>query len=61
LGTDVKCCINKHEDREFSLYGVIVTPYLYVYSPDVMNIDAKAAAARLLAMVENEEKENEPT
>jgi hypothetical protein len=38
-----------------SLYAGMVTAYLYGYNPDVMTVDAKAAAARLLAMVENEE------
>jgi hypothetical protein len=42
-----------------SLYAAMVTAYLYGYNPDAMTSDAKAAAARLLAMVENEEEENE--
>jgi hypothetical protein len=39
-----------------SLYASMVAAYLYGYSPEIMTVDAKAAAARLLAMVENEEE-----
>jgi hypothetical protein len=38
-----------------SLYAGMVTAYLYGYSPDAMAVDAKAAAARLIAMVETAE------
>lgn len=35
-----------------ALYAAMVTAYLYGYPPDKMAVDAKAAAARLIAMVE---------
>lgn len=46
----------KEEDLLPSLYAAMVTAYLYGYSPDKMAVDAKAAAARLIAMVEKEEE-----
>ena len=46
----------KEEDLLPSLYAAMVTAYLYGYSPDKIAVDAKAAAARLIAMVEKEEE-----
>lgn len=51
----------KEEDLLPSLYAAMVTAYLYGYSPDTMVVDAKAAAARLLAMVEQKDSEKELT
>lgn len=44
------------DDLLSSLYASMVTAYLYGYSPDAMAVDAKAAAARLIAMVEKDEE-----
>lgn len=44
-----------------SLYAAMIVAYLYGYAPDAMVVDAKAAAARLIAMVEQEDSEKELT
>jgi hypothetical protein len=51
----------KEEDLLSSLYAAMITAYLYGYAPDAMVVDAKAAAARLIAMVEKEDSEKELT
>jgi hypothetical protein len=49
----------KEDDLLPSLYAAMIVAYLYGYAPDAMVVDAKAAAARLLAMVEKEEESSE--
>ena len=62
-GKHVQDWLEKLEDSESaddllaSLYGGMVAAYLLGSSPDVMVIDAKAGAERLLAMVEDDEND----